>query len=226
MRTATLPLVSAPEDVNHPGVSRRGGSVWKDKEGEALRSNESQSPSQGLWTLPPHKPGSHQLPTVGLFVHLHPVFRLPSLCGSTDTSAQPHQLRLPPAGHLLILWKQKKAPPQAVVGQGAQDLSPRMLSVMTSGTSVCVLLLNPGLSFPHFPRILRNDKKEAGNLGNSPVTPGSVPLAAILLLFIHSAHMACPQDISLWALVIWRQTELPLASSVSQKDRMDHWTIM
>ena len=36
------------EGVNHPGVSRRGGSVWKDKEGEALRSNESQSPSQGL----------------------------------------------------------------------------------------------------------------------------------------------------------------------------------
>lgn len=32
---------------------------------------------------------------------------------------------------------------------------------------------------------MRNDKKEAGNINDSPITHGTIPLAAIPLLFVH-----------------------------------------
>lgn len=57
---------------------------------------------------------------------------------------------------------------------------------------------------------MRNDKKEAGNIDDSPIIHGTVPLTAIPLLSVHlhSGYI-------LVGMVIWRQRELLLASSES-----------
>lgn len=84
----------------------------------------------------------------------------------------------------------------------------------------------PKVIVPHIPKtslstfsqehILRNDKKEADNINDSPITHGTVPLAALPFSFVH-LH---PEYI-LVVIGNIEQREQLSASSVSQKDK---WT--
>lgn len=174
--------------------------VWENEDGEMLRSAASQPPRHGLWTLLPHN--------AALAAHHGPVFATSILSSYCPLLAEAQVHLLSPfssAGHSPESVQAGEALVKVILDLGSQDLNPFTLSFLLHSPGVCPQA-QPKVTGPHPPRtrlsvfpetqILRKDKEEAGNFSDSPITHSSGPLAAILLLFTHSAHIPCTQDLS------------------------------